>query len=463
MESEDHTKDAQMASSSMETRPTGDEKELSTVLATSAEDNEVTSINIPVINPKVVKKKKQIERSNNDLTEAETASRVGHSSPSPAPKSGETEKKLKPKAIRHHWDKFENMPFDFPDEKAELTDDHIKVLIMQSPGIRKRYYKYFGVKGGIKQPFYRLIFEKKPNGDMMNEDWVISSNIHSRWENVMRRWEYNKERESFGNPPGKRQSKPNKKNETGEEGADSNDDSNSPGQPLVKGYSSRKAGRLSERLCTPASEEFFESLPDAPGTVADTDQAATVAALSAAATATATVAATRAAEGTVAQTAKPGASGPIYRNRSRPDPERLSTSAARIGRSDDMFLRPERPRSRSPRDNSTVQNRDGAKPYDPANLSHSMHRYLDNEILQSIEKYETRDLELMDLDDLSAFAKAMDRDINKVQATLMRSSEVFGNWEVKKKVNALRTSLLALQASCVKLQEQLEADKTGEQ
>ncbi|KAJ5303054.1 hypothetical protein N7476_009853 [Penicillium atrosanguineum] len=460
MESNDNTKKAQKTSRSVGTSLAGEETEPFTVLITSAGANEHTSIN-RATNPKVTKKKKLAERSNNDLAEAETASRVGLSSPSPTPESGETENKLKPKVTRHSWGKSENMPLGFPNSKAELTDDQIKVLVMQGPGFRKTYCNYFTLSGRIKRPFYRVIFEKQPDGEMVFEDWVISSNLHPRWESVMQRWEHHKERESSGNPPRKRQSKPSKKNEA--EGADVKEDDNSPKQPSMKDTSSKKAGCLSERLCTPASEEFFESLPDAPSTDVDTDKTANIAALSAAATATATVVATLAAEGTEVQSAKPGPSGPSYRSRSYPDPERLSNRATRTGDWDGMFLRPERRRSRRPRNSSTVQNTDEAKPYDPANLSHSTHWYHGGELLQSIQQYEMNDLELMNLDDLSAFAKRMDRDINKVHATLMHSSESFGNWEVKKKVNELRTSLLALHISCLKLQGQLEADRMGEQ
>ncbi|KAJ5662035.1 uncharacterized protein N7477_009651 [Penicillium maclennaniae] len=432
MESEDNTKDVQGASSVMRITPTGEEAELT----------------IPV-NPKVAKKKELTERSNNGFAEAKTVSRVGLGSPFPTPKSGETEKKLKPKAIRHSRDKFEKLPFDFPDEKAELTDDQIRVLIMQAPCIRKRYYKYFTSQGRIKQPYYHVIFTKKPDGELLHEDWVMNSNLLSRWENVMQCYEYNKARESSGKPSGKRQSKPNKKNEAGGEGAGPKNDNEFHEQPSMKSASFKKAGRPAERLCTPASEEFFETLPNASNIIADTDEAATIA--------------NPFAEDAVARQAKPGASGPSYRSRSRLGLERLPHSAARIEKYDDMFLRPERRRSRSPHDSSTVQNKREAKLYDSINPSHSMHRYLDNETLQSIRKYEMGDLELMNLGDLSAFVKRMDRDINKLQASLMQSSEIFESWQIKKKVNEFRTSLLALQVACLKLQEQLEADDMGEQ
>ncbi|KAJ6127106.1 hypothetical protein N7523_002718 [Penicillium sp. IBT 18751x] len=448
MESEDNTEDVQGASSVIEITPTGEEAERPTVLATSPGNNDFVSISIPV-NPKVAKKKERTERSNNDLAEAEKVSLVGLGSPFPTPKSGETEKKLKPKVIRHSWDKFENLPFDFPDEKAGLTDDQIRVLIMQAPCIRKRYYKYFTAQGRIKQPYYHVIFKKKPDGELLHEDWVMNSNLLSRWENVMQRWEYNKARESSGKPSGKRQSKPNKKNEAGGEGAGPKTDNEFHEQPSMKKASSKKAGRPAERLCTPASEEFFETLPDASNTIADTDEAAMID--------------NPFAMDAVVPQDRPGASGSSYRSRSRLGPERIPNGAARKENYDDMFLRPERRRSRSPHDNFTVQNKGEAKLYDSINLSHCMHRYLDKEALQSIRKYEIGEFELMNLDDLAAFVKRMDRDINKLQASLMQSSEIFENWQIKKKVNELRTSLLALQVACLKLQEQLEADNMGEQ
>lgn len=435
MGSDDNTKTTEGVSSQVE--------------STSSEVNKSTSPN--KTNPKVAKKKRLLEDAKQDLTdtesdeETETRSSVDFS-PSPAHKSGETDKKIKLRGPRRPWKQPDDLPKSFPDEKAELTEDQIKQLITQAPVFRKKYCNYFAVNGHIKQAFYNLIFEKRPDGEMKYEDWVLNSNLPSRWDTAMQRWE---QRSSSAKQTRKRQTKSSKNKETEEEAVDSKDCDNSAEAHHMEGTvisRAKEAARLSERPCTPATEVFYETLPHADGLPTATDKAAT--------NATATAATTLVPN----QSAQHGPSPTSTRNEPFSGSLRQLYRTPRSEGLESPFQRPERRRSRSPRDNYATQNKDEAQPYVSAHLTQSIHQCLDNELAQSIKQYAEVEVELMNQDDIVAFAMRMERNITKVNAALNQVSEKFGNIKVKKTLNELMASFLALQMSCMKLQEQIEWD-----
>jgi hypothetical protein len=403
---------------------------------TLAEVNE--SFSHDKANPKVAKMKRILEDATQDLTdtevdeETETSARLDLS-PSPASKSAEIDKKIKLRGPRKPWSQPHDLPKGFPDEKAELTEDQIKQLISQAPSFRKRYCHYFSVNGNIKQAFYNLIFEKKPDGEMKYEDWVLNSNLPCRWDNAMQRWE---QRSSSAKQARKRQTKTSKNKETGEEAIDAKDCDNS-----VDGTEFSRA-KEAERLCTPASDVFFETSPHAAGLPTATDKAAT----------------SLVPESTANRSAQHGPSSSSIHNESFYGSLRQLYRTPRSERLESPFVRPERRRSRSPRGNYAAQNKDEAKAYVPAHLPQSIHKCLDDGLAQSIKQYEDVGVELMNLDDLAAFAMRMERNITKVNAALNQASEKFGNMKVKKTLNELMASFLALQMSCMELQEQMERD-----
>lgn len=418
--------------------PLIEDGESTTSAAGSPEINTLISINAS-INPKQAKKREELaklslaeDESDNEITEAAVPARP--SNPLPAPKAAKHPKKQKSHAPRPSFDKPEQLPFDFPDGEAKLTEDQIRTLICQGPGLRKRYQQYFGSTGHLRQAHYNLICEKLPTGELKYEEHILSSNLGSHWESVLQRFQQREQRR-------KRKTKASEASESVEDGTEPKENHDGL-EATLKNLTPRKGAA---RLSTTTSDGLFEPLSGIT-TAEDSGEGPS--------------------KGASRQIIPPLI--PSYRSRSPLGPAIPSGNilACLPAPQYNPCVRPDRhrshsPRSRSPRGSSATRGEDETHVYDTAHQNHSM-RHLDSDLMRVIQIYEAGDLDQLAMDDLARFVQVIQRGTAKLISTLSTADDNSKCPKLKLKVNGLMVKLLSLQLSCFKLQEQLKADMMAE-
>jgi hypothetical protein len=411
--------------------PLIEDGESTTSAAGSPENYTFISVNAS-INPKQAKKQEELaklslaeDESDNEITEAAVPARP--STTLPAPKAADHPKKQKSHAPRPSFDKPEQLPLDFPDGEAKLTEDQIRTLIRQGPSLRKRYQQYFGSTGHLRQAHYDLICERLPTGELKYAEHILSSNLGSHWESVLQRFQQREQR--------KRKPKASKESESVEDGTEPKQDHDGL-EATLKNLTPRQGAA---RLSTPTSDGLFEPLSGTT-TAADSGEGSS--------------------KGASRQTVPPLI--PSYRSRSP-----LGPLAGLPAPQHNPFVRPDRrrsrsPRSRSPRGSSATRGGDEPQLYETAHQDHSMRQYLDGDLMRAIQNYETSDLDKMTMDDLAAFVQFVRRGIAKLNTTLSTTCDSSKRPKLKLKVHDLMVKLLSLQLSCFKLQDQLKADMMKE-
>jgi hypothetical protein len=419
--------------------PLIEDGESTTSAAGSPEINTPISINAS-INPKQAKKREEMaklslagDESDNEMTEAAVPARP--SNPLAAPKAANHPKKQKSHAPRPSFDKPEQLPLDFPDGEAKLTEDQIRTLICQAPGLRKRYQQYFGSTGHLRQAHYNLICEKLPTGELKYGEHILSSNLGSRWESVLQRFQQRQQRR-------KRKTKVRKVSESVQGGTEPKENHDGL-EATLKNLTPREDAA---RLSTPTSDGLFEPLSETT-TAADSGEGPSKEA--------------------PRQTTPPLI--PSYRSRSPLGPATPSGNvlAGLPAPQYNPFVRPDRrrshsPRSRSPRGRSATRGEDEPQLDDTAHQNHSMRQYLDSDLMRAIQNYEAGDLDQLATDDLAVFVQVVRRGIAKLDTTLSTACDNSKRLKLRLKVHDLMVKFLSLQLSCFKLQDQLKADRMAE-
>lgn len=419
--------------------PLIDDGEFTTSAAGSPKTNTFISMD-PSINPKQAKKWEELtklglaeDESDNEITEAAVPARP--STALPAPKAADHTKKQKSHAPRPSFDKPEQLPLDFPDENAKLTEDQIRKLICQGPALRKRYHQHFVSSGHLRSAHYNLICEKLPTGELKYEQHVLSSNLGPRWGSVLQRFQQREQRDVPTKPPRKRKTKASKESKSVEDGTEPKENHDGAEATLKNSTPHKGAARLS----TPTSEGLFGPLSETT-TAADNGEGPSK----------------RPSRETIPPLI------PSYRSRSPLGPARPSGNrlAGLPAPQDDPFVHPDRRRSRSPRGSSATRGEDEPQLY--AQQIYSTRQYFEDAIMRANRICEGSDLDQMTMDDLAAFVQLVQRGIAKLNTTLLIGSDNSKSLELKLKVIDLMVKSLSLQLSCFKLRDQLKADTMAE-
>jgi hypothetical protein len=430
MDSRETGKGKEKDTGSVGVPPLIEDGESTTSAAGSPENYTFISVNAS-INPKQAKKQEELAKLS--LAEAESDNEITEAAV-PAPKAADHPKKQKSHAPRPSFDKPEQLPLDFPDGEAKLTEDQIRTLICQAPSLRKRYQQYFGATGHLRQAHYNLICEKLPTGELKYAEHILSSNLGSHWESVLQRFQQREQR--------KRKPKASKGSESVEDGTEPKQDHDGL-EATLKNLTPRQGAA---RLSTPTSDSLFEPLSGTT-TAADSGEGSS--------------------KGASRQTIPPLI--PSYRSRSPLGPAKPPGNilAGLPAPQYNPFVRTDRrrsqsPRSRSPHGTSATRGGDAPQLYETAHQDHSMRQFLDGDLMRAIQNYETSDLDKMTMDDLAAFVQFVRRGIAKLNTTLSTTCDSSKRPKLKLKVHDLMVKLLSLQLSCFKLQDQLKADMMKE-